>query len=78
MTTTITLDDEQRDVTRRAILAQAATDLKNAAQALGHLAEVAPWPAGVCSSDAQSAVSMVRESLGVLDALGWPEDEAQR
>ncbi len=75
MTTTISLDDAQLDATRRAMLEQAATDLTHAAEALGQLAIIAPWPAGVNSSDAQTTVSIVQESLSILEALGWPDDE---
>jgi len=71
----IRLDDRQLETTRRAMLLQAATDLTHAAEALGQLAIIVPWPVGVNSSDAQGAVSIVQESLAILEALGWPEDE---
>ncbi len=74
---TVKLTDEQLDDVRRGIMQQAVADMEAAASEMHTLAEVAPWPDGSRSSDVQSAVRCVRESLELLDALGWPRDETR-
>jgi hypothetical protein len=63
--TTIHLTDEQLELVRRAIMDQVVSDM------------LSPWPVRTLSSDAQTAVSVARESLGILDAIGWPRDESR-
>jgi hypothetical protein len=75
--TTIDLTDKQLEETRRAIIKSAVADMEGAAEQMAQLAAVAPWPNGTESSDAQNAVANVRESLDILDALGWPRDETR-
>lgn len=70
---TITLADSELELVRREMLKSAARDLEAAAAQLQDLAIVSPWPAGCRSDDAQGAVSLARESLDLLDHLGWPE-----
>jgi len=41
-----------------------------------HLAIVAPWEPHTDFQDLHPARSIVEESLGTLDALGWPEGTA--
>ena len=74
--TTVELTDEQLEEVRRAILRSTIRDLEHVGDALREL-EVIAWPAGSRSSDAQNAVSLLRESLGILDAIGWPRDESR-
>ncbi len=76
MTTTITLDDAQLELVRRETMKQAALDLRHLADDLERLAILAPWPAGAIHEDIANARSIAEESLGTLDALGWPKDQA--
>lgn len=72
----VKLTPEQLEQVRRSQMEVAVRDLEHAAEQLGHLAEVGPWPAkGTLSSDVQTTITSVRESLDALDALGWPRDE---
>lgn len=73
--TTIDLSDKQLEDVRRAMLNSTVRDLEWVAKDLDRLATHAPWPVDSASSDAQNAVKMARESLDLLDALGWPRDE---
>jgi len=75
--TTIHLTDEQLELVRRAIMDQVVSDMQAAGRAVAQLAVLSPWPVRTLSSDAQTAVSVARESLGILDALGWPRDESR-
>jgi len=75
MTTTITLDDVQLELVRRETMKQAASDLRHLAEHLDQLALLAPWPAGVIHDDVRTSRSIAEESLGTLDALGWPTAE---
>lgn len=74
--TTVTLTDEQLELLRRKAMQQAATDMRHLADALEHLAIVAPWEPHADFQDLHPARSIVDESLGTLDALGWPEGTA--
>lgn len=77
-THTITLDDDQLEEVRRAMMRHAISDMQRAALELDTLASTSPWPLdGTVSSDTQVSVQMARESLDILDALGWPEDETR-
>ncbi len=78
--TTVTLDDAQLEFVRREAMKQTAHDLRNLADQLDELAIVAPWPERVLTSDAQCSRGLVLESLGTLDALGYPQaaDEVER
>lgn len=80
---TVKLTDEQIELTRRSMMKTAVLDMRHAANEMESAADT-PWrgstPAATAAradelSDARSGVAMVRESLSVLDALGWPCDE---
>jgi hypothetical protein len=73
MTTTITLDDAQLELVRREMMEQAALDLRHLADHLERLSILSPWPAGAIHEDIANSRSIAEESLGTLDALGWPE-----
>ena len=74
---TVKLTDKQLEETQRAILRSIIRDLEPVRDELDRLETVAPWPAGSMSSDAQHAVALLRESLDLLDAFGWPRDESR-
>ncbi len=71
----LVLDDTQLEIVRRETMKQAASDLRHLAEHLDQLALLAPWPAGAIHDDAQTSRSIAEESLGTLDALGWPTAE---
>jgi hypothetical protein len=72
----IELSDKQLEVIRRAMLTDAVEDMEWAADAVDHLATVAPWPVnGSADADARNAVDVLREGLDALDALGWPDQD---
>ena len=73
---TLTFSAGELELLRREMMEQAAKDLRCAADEIERLATVAPWPAGTHSSDCQNGAKMARESLDLVDKLGWPEDEA--
>ncbi len=75
MTTMIALDDLQLELVRRETMKQAASDLRHLAEHLDQLALLAPWPCGVLHADVHTSRSIAEESLGTLDALGWPTTE---
>lgn len=73
--TTVTLDDKQLEFLRRETMQQVALDMRHLAEQLEELAIVSPWPVGALHDDALTTRSLVLESLGTLDTLGWPKDE---
>ncbi len=75
MSTTVTLNDQQLELLRRETMQQVATDLRHLADDLERLSILAPWPAGAIHEDIHNARSIAEESLGTLDALGWPTAE---
>ena len=70
----LVLDDVQLELVRRETMKQAASDLRHLAEHLDQLALLAPWPAGAIHDDVRTSRSIAEESLGTLDALGWPKD----
>lgn len=73
--TTVDLTADQLEEVRRAMLRSTIRDLEHVANDLRELEAVSPWPAGCKSSDAQTGVKLLRESLRILDAIGWPSDD---
>ncbi len=71
--TPINLTDAQLETTRRAMLLAANEDLGHAITQIDLLATVAPWPHPTHTADARNSIKLVRASLDILDALGWPE-----
>ena len=76
MSTTITLDEKQLELVQREMLKCAAQDLRNASKDLDRLANVSPWPV-VLADDVRNAITVSRESLDVLDQIGWPAYDAE-
>lgn len=77
MPQTVTLGDVQIELVRREMLQTVARDLRWTADALDDLGIVAPWEGlGVKIDDTRGSVRMARESLDLLDAVGWPEVDA--
>lgn len=64
--------DRELDTLRRQAMAAAAQDMRHAAEALADLAIMSSFPR-VQASDTQTSVSCARESLALVDRLGWPE-----
>lgn len=74
--TVVTLTGEQLEMLQREAMKYAALDLRGLADQLDRLATGAPWPIGTLHEDIHNARACVNESLGTLDALGWPTGEA--
>lgn len=74
---TIKLTDEQLEEVQRAVMRSIIRDLDHARDEIEHLETIAPWPASSYPSDARCAVSLLRESLDILDTIGWPRDETR-
>ena len=74
---TIKLTDKQLEEVQRAMLRSTIRDIEHVGDEMRRLEEVAPWPANLRSSDTRCAVSLLRESLDILDAIGWPRDETR-
>jgi hypothetical protein len=72
MSATVTLNDEQLELVRRETMKATARDLVHLAKQLDELATIAPWPDFPLNADIHNALEIARESLGTLDALGWP------
>lgn len=74
--TTITVDDEQLEQLRRDAMTHAAGLLRHLADHLDYVASIGPWPCNDLRLEEEDLLGrrrMALESLGTLDALGWPE-----
>lgn len=74
---TINLTDAQHELAQRELLKVASEDMHRAAEALHELQETGVWPAYSEADIAKTAVRLVRETLELLDALGWPADASE-
>jgi hypothetical protein len=74
---TIALDASAHELARRGVMETAVKDLRNLAEMLDELSG-ATWPMpGTLVADARGTVGLVRESLAAVDALGWPDTDAE-
>ncbi len=73
--TTVSLTDEQLELLRRETMTELAKDLRIFADDLDKLAILSPWETHFASDDLRNARSIVEETLGTLDALGWPDGQ---
>lgn len=72
-TTTLTVNTSTLELARREVMQQAAADLRRGAEFMDRLAEVAPWPSPDRVEEVRDQLKLVRESLGAVEELGWPD-----
>jgi hypothetical protein len=75
---TIVIDAKHLETVQRTVMDEVVRDLERAAETIRSITErpLRNWPLkGLKSSDARTAVTLLRETLDALDALGWPLDD---